>query len=91
MMHHQAFILFLNLLFVLQFGSSNDSDNPKNCCWACDGTLSMECPYDEACHCSTVTTYDKCFENCQNGGKMKGLSMMLLGILFLSLSTLQLV
>ena len=65
------------------------------CCDGAEGDIAgFIVPFDTDCYCSTVKTYDKCFEKiCQaqalGGGNIKGLSMMLiLGILFLSFSIL---
>ena len=66
------------------------------CCDGPEGDIAgFIVPFDTDCFCSTVKTYDRCFENiCQGGGNIKGLSMMLLpdwlplGILFLSFSVL---
>ena len=65
------------------------------CCDGPEGDIAgFIVPFDTDCFCSTVKTYDRCFENIcqgysQGGGNIKGLSMMLLlGILFLSFSVL---
>ena len=66
------------------------------CCDGPEGDIAgFIVPFDTDCFCSTVKTYDICFEKiCQGGGNIKGLSMMLLpdwlplGILFLSFSVL---
>ena len=63
------------------------------CCDGAEGDIhGFIVPFDTDCFCSTVNTYDLCFEkicqNPKNGGNIKGLSMMLLGILFLSFSVL---
>ena len=65
------------------------------CCDGPEGDIAgWIVPFDTNCYCSTVKTYDKCFEKiCQGGGNtsrgnIKGLSMMLLGILSLSFSVL---
>ena len=46
MIHHGVLILFLSLVFAVEFGSSKDSDlgvtpdpGPKTCCWTCHGTV----------------------------------------------------